>query len=85
MHGLSSVHLRHCKGMDALRISVILRASLSPVLVSRTLPYFFLDFQFHFLSLEYLCFAWVAPLYHSPETLRLSISGTIVGLIFFFN
>lgn len=85
MHGLSSVHLRHCKGMDALKISVILRASLSPVLVSRTLPYFFLDFQFHFLSLEYLCFAWVAPLYHSPETLRLSNQEQLLGSFFFFN
>ena len=82
MCGLSSAHLGHCKGMDALKISVILRAGLSPVLISWTLPYFFLDFQFHFLILEYLCFAWVARLYHSLETLRLSNQEQLLGPFF---
>lgn len=56
----------------------------SPVLISWTLPYLFLGFQFHFLSLEYLCFAWVAPLYHSLETLCLSNQEQLLGSLFFF-
>lgn len=56
----------------------------SPVLISWTLPYLFLGFQFHFLSLEYLCFAWVAPLYHSLEILCLSNQEQLLGSLFFF-